>query len=128
MTKYLGIDYGTKHVGVAVAEAMLATPLVTLSNNATLLDKLGELCEHEQIEIIVCGMPEGKLESEIAAFAKKLEVKVERKVILHPETLSTQEAILQLRASGAKRSKLKNDHVYAAVLILEDYLEQNKIV
>lgn len=128
MTNYLGIDYGTKHVGVAVAEAMLATPLVTLPNNDSLLDKLNELCEHEQIEIVVCGVPEGKLESEIAKFAKKLEVRVGRKVILYPETLSTQEAILQLRAGGAKRHKLKNDHIYAAALILEDYLEQNKIV
>jgi len=44
-------------------------------------------------------------------------------VVYYPETLSTQEAIAALREGGASRAKLKNDHTYAACLILEDYLE-----
>lgn len=128
MTKYLGMDYGVVHVGLAVAEAMLATPLISLTNDEHLLEKLAQIVEQEQIERIVCGIPEGKLASEIAGFAQKLEAKVGKSVILHPETLSTYEAISRLRAIYAKRSKLKNEHVYAAVLILEDYLDQHQIV
>ena len=47
-------------------------------------------------------------------------------VTLHPETLSSQEAISKLIAVGASRAKKKNDHAYAACLILEDYLEFKK--
>ena len=47
-------------------------------------------------------------------------------VTLHPETLSSKEAISKLAAVGASRAKKKNDHAYAACLILEDYLEFKK--
>ena len=123
MTKYLGIDYGMSHVGLATSEAVLATPLISFHNDSTLLSKLAQLVKKEGITEIVCGIPEGRLAVVIMEFAKKLRQTTGLDVILHPETLSTKEAIAGLRASGASRAKLKNDHVYAACLILEDYLE-----
>lgn len=125
MTKYLGIDYGRAKVGLAVSEAALATPLTTLNNNDQLLAELQKICEQERVETIVCGLPEGELVGEIEQFAHQLAELTQIPVKLHPETLSSQEAVAKLRAAGAKRAKLQNDHVYAAALILEDYLEQN---
>ncbi|MFH1244133.1 MAG: Holliday junction resolvase RuvX [bacterium] len=126
MTKYLGIDYGQAHVGLAVAESSLATPLVSLPNKEKLFQQIQQIVQREGITKIVCGIPEGRLINEVTKFGQTLETKTGVEVILHPETLSTQEAILRLRESGASRRKLQNEHVYAAVLILEDYLEFQK--
>lgn len=128
MTRYLGIDYGQKRVGLAVGEFALATPLLAWTNDENLTKKISELCNRERIEQIICGVPEGKLEKEIEAFATELSQKTGIPVVLHPETLSTQEAVSKLRAGGAKRKKLRNDHIYAAALILEDYLETKSSV
>lgn len=123
MSKYLGIDYGLKHIGLATAEVSLATPLISINNDPTLISHLSTLISQEGITHIVCGIPEGKLAPVIAKFATELEKACGVPVTLHPETLSTQEAISLLHAGGAKRAKLENDHVYAACLILEDYLD-----
>jgi putative transcription antitermination factor YqgF len=123
MNKYLGIDYGTTHVGLASSEHMLATPLFSLENSPALIPKLAALIQKEGITHIICGIPEGIIAPKVIEFAGHLESATGLKVELHPETLSTKEAVAGLRASGASRAKLKNDHVYAACLILEDYLE-----
>ena len=113
-------------MGLALAEVSLATPLVSLPNNQALLEQIQQIVQREGVTKIVCGIPEGRLVKEITQFGQALEDKTGVKVALHPETLSTQEAILRLRESGASRKKLQNEHVYAAALILEDYLEFQK--
>lgn len=123
MSKYLGIDYGTTHIGLATSEYTLATPLASLQNDPALLAKLAGLIQKEGITHIICGIPEGVLAPKVTEFAQQLASATGLKVALHPETLSTKEAVAGLRASGASRAKLQNDHAYAACLILEDYLE-----
>lgn len=123
MTKYLGIDYGLSHLGLATSESMLGTPLSSLSNNDKLLDNLSLLIKSEGITTIVCGIPEGSLAPVIEKFAQNLRERTGLDVILHQETLSTHEAKQKLRESGASKAKRRNDHAYAACLILEDYLE-----
>lgn len=125
MTKYLGIDYGLAHIGLATSEATLATPLPSLHNDEKLLSKLDSIIKAEGITHIICGIPEGRLAPIIESFAKKLSSLCAITVILHEETLTTQEAMYKLRESGASLAKKKNDHAYAACLILEDYLELN---
>ena len=123
MTKYLGIDYGLAHLGLSVADSVLATPLPPLSNNQTTLARLTALIKAEGITLVVCGLPEGRLAPIVTRFAKQLEVSAQVPVGLHLETLTTQEARQKLQEGGASRTKRKNDHAYAACLILEDYLE-----
>lgn len=125
MTKFLGIDYGLSHVGLATSEATLATPLQSLKNDDKLMGKLSNLVKSEEITTIICGIPEGRLKEVIEQFSQKLHNLVGIPVILHQETLSTQEAKQKLREAGASRAKRKDDHAYAACLILEDYLEFN---
>lgn len=123
MTMYLGIDYGLSHLGLALAETNLATPLPSISNNSSLFSLLASLISKYHVTNVVCGLPEGKLTPIIEQFATELERRTNLPVILHPETLSTQEAKQKLREGGASQSKRKDDHAYAACLILEDYLE-----
>ncbi|MFZ2199968.1 MAG: Holliday junction resolvase RuvX [Microgenomates group bacterium] len=126
MTKYLGIDYGLSHIGLATSEAILATPLSSLHNDSSIFIKLNNVIKTESITDIICGIPEGKLVPVIEKFAKDLHEFTGIPVTLHPETLSSQEAIAKLVESGASRAKKKNDHAYAACLILEDFLEFHK--
>lgn len=123
MTKYLGIDFGLVHIGLATSEAVLATPLRSLRNDESLFFNLNNIILSEGITEIVCGIPEGKLVPVIEKFALDLKNSFHLPVTLHPETLSSQEATSKLSEIGASRAKKKNDHAYAACLILEDYLE-----
>lgn len=125
MTTYMGIDYGTKHLGLALADGPLARPLTTLDNYhpVDVFSLLGKLIGEHGVGGIVIGLPEGPMDAQVQSFGKRLEELVHIPVVYHPETLSTHEAIAGLTAAGAGAKKLKNDHVYAACLILEDYLE-----
>lgn len=128
MTKYLGIDYGLSHVGLATSEHTLATPLKSLRNDENFMRKLVALIKSEGIELVICGIPEGRLAPMIELFATNLRLSSGVPVQLHLETLTTQDAKQKLREGGANRSKRKDDHAYAACLILEDYLELNNSV
>lgn len=123
MSKYLGIDYGLAHIGLASSEHSLATPLPALVNDDHLLDRLSEIVRGESITHIVCGIPEGRLAPIIEDFATQLSLKTGIQVILHEETLSTHDATEKLVQAGASRSKRRNEHSYAACLILEDFLD-----
>ncbi len=127
MTVYLGIDYGTVHIGVALAEHILATPLPTLSNNEHLMQDLMSIITSNQVTSIVVGLPSGKIEGEVRIFAKKLKEVSNLPVTLHDETLSSHDATRQLAVIGVSRNKKKNEHSYSAALILEDYLESVKL-
>jgi putative transcription antitermination factor YqgF len=129
MTAYLGIDYGKKHLGIAVADGPLARPLITIdSEPAQTITAIVKIVEQENIATIVVGLPGGGMDREIRKYAEKLAKCTGKEVVFHNETLSSYEAIAGLRASNASRSKKKKDHQYAACLILEDYLEAHNIV
>lgn len=128
MTKYLGIDYGLTHIGLATSEHTLATPLPSLHNDSTIFSRLSSIILREGITHIVCGIPEGQLVPHVEKFARDLELATKIPVILHGETLTSQEAKQKLHESGASLAKKKNDHAYAACLILEDYLELNHVL
>lgn len=123
MTKYLGIDYGAAHIGLATSEHKLATPLPSLPNDPAIVLRLSSIISKHDITHIICGIPEGKLVEQVVLFAQKLRATTHLPVMLHQETLSTQEATHKLKEAGASRAKRRDDHAYAACLILEDYLE-----
>ena len=57
MTKYLGIDYGAKRIGIAVSndEGTIAFPRETLENNAKLFANLTQIIADEKIKSIIVG-------------------------------------------------------------------------
>lgn len=127
----LGIDPGTKHLGLALADGPLAHPLpshshLSLSDSAIYLSSLVKL---HQVDKVVIGLPEGKIASFARSLSKELKKHLPSKVqlVFHPETLSTYETLNKLREVGASRKKLKDEHSYAACLILEDYLEETSL-
>ncbi len=115
----LAFDYGLKHIGVAFAQSPLAEPVATLKT----FSQIKPLINRFQPERLIVGLPSGPLVPAVHNFAQRLKTNFHLPVVLHPETLSSQEAMIRLRQIKASRRKLKNDHPYAAALILEDYLE-----
>lgn len=55
--KFMGIDYGTKRIGIAVSneEGTIAFPRATIANDAHTLESLMNLIEEAKIQAIVIG-------------------------------------------------------------------------
>jgi len=125
--KYLGIDFGLKHLGISLAEGPLAQPLsqITYQSFSQAINALNKLCQDHQIKAIVIGLPEGKLASKVKIFAKKITLANNLPVYFQDETLTTKEAQLKLLAANAPLKKRKLDHQAAATLILQAYLDES---
>ena len=123
--KYVGVDFGLSHLGLAVSEGELAEPLAEkkYSGEAEALQFLSRLCEEQAIEAVVFGVPEGNLAGTIRTFAEKLQTVTGLAVFFQDETLSTIEARQKLLASGQPQKKRRLDHRGAATLILQNYLD-----
>ena len=72
--KYLGIDYGEKKIGLAIAdlETKIATPFKILTNDKNILAKISQICQGEDInKIVKANWIHGK-EEEILVILEKL--------------------------------------------------------
>ncbi|MEK7622558.1 MAG: Holliday junction resolvase RuvX [Patescibacteria group bacterium] len=123
--KYLGIDFGLVHLGLAFADGPLAETLTekTYRTETEALAFLTRICEEQEIEALVFGLPEGKLALTIKSFVQKLTNMVHLPVYFQDETLSTLEAKQKMFSAGVPQAKRRHDHVAAAALILQDYLD-----
>lgn len=125
---YLGIDWGTKKIGLAIGSE-IPYELATLDNNEDVYEKIVKLCQQEKIERIVIGMPimdsgeEGNFGDRIEKFARKLKEVAKRPIYFEPENLTTQTALELLREGGAAAEEIeaKVDQL-SARLILEQYI------
>lgn len=136
--KYLGIDYGTKRVGVALSddEGNIAFPLMVIENNNTLLDTILDIIEKEAVAGIVIGESrnykgeENPLMKDITRFRKDLEEKISVPIYFESEVLTTAEARRVPQASDMPRSrkqvKRKALDAQAAALILQSYLDKQR--
>jgi len=128
----VGIDYGDVRVGVAIsdAEAILVSPLSTLSNDERLISNLAEIVrEHEAIYIAI-GSPvhlsgeASKKSVAVGEFAENLKNQLKIDIYLIDERLTTKSAQDQLRevGIGSKEGRSKIDQI-AAVNILNQALQ-----
>lgn len=121
----LGIDFGLKKIGLALAEGPLATPLEVIKNDEKSLAKISRLCRVHQIEKIIMGIPEGGIVGRVREFANKLQKQTGRPVDLYEETLTTKEAIVKMREAGrTKKFRTKKEDAFAAAIILQNYLDK----
>ena len=130
----LGIDYGTKRVGLAHGDEVgVATPLPALvdADEAVRWRKLGELIKARRITDLVLGYPYnmdgsvGFKAKEVDAFAARLKKEFGLPVHLVDETLTSNEAessIAKKDRRGVRASGLVDSR--AACLILQDFLNQ----
>jgi len=135
--RLLGIDYGVKNVGLALSDklGLLAHPYATLvrTTRERLFAELLEIIAREQVQAIVLGLPLGldgqdtELARQVRNFAAALGRRTSIPVHLQNEALSSVTASDQLRQCGRRGQKhQKALDQQAAVIILTDYLEQNR--
>lgn len=120
--RLLGLDYGRKRIGVALAEGPLAEPLTVLENNQQVIKDISSLCQEHHSRAVVLGISEGKMAEEIREFAHLLEANLKVPLFLHDETLTSVEAKLKLR-HHKKSKRIKPQDAYQASLMLQDYLD-----
>lgn len=130
----LGIDYGTRRVGLAQGDEIgVATPLPALidADADARWRKLGDVIRQRRITDLVLGYPYnmdgsvGFKAKEVDAFAAKLQTEFGLPVHLVDETLTSVEAessIAKKDRRGVRDSGLIDSR--AACLILQDYLDQ----
>ena len=128
MTSLLGIDVGTKRIGVAAAESTLpiAIPLMTVTADGSEIDTIAKLIADRSVETIVVGYPrnqsgEATEQTGISeAFADKL--RDHATIVFQDESLTSVMAEQRLKSSGKPYEKADIDAM-AAAIILQDYLE-----
>lgn len=129
----IGLDIGTKRVGVAGSFGALARPLETFERGGgkaerAILDMIGR----EEITTIVVGLPLGpngertKQCEDVETFCRRLTRRSEVTIKYHDEHLSSQTVQDRLCHSTeqeimARKSGLIDAH--AAAVILQDYLD-----
>ncbi|MBR3598402.1 MAG: Holliday junction resolvase RuvX [Lachnospiraceae bacterium] len=135
--RVIGLDYGTKTVGVAVSDEMklIAQPLLTIERKQA--NKLRQtyaaiekIIEEQDVELIVLGYPknmnntEGERAQATNEFKEALERRTGLQVVLVDERLTTVEADRILEDTGVAKSSRK-EHIdkMAAAIILQNYLD-----
>jgi putative Holliday junction resolvase len=129
--QFMAIDVGQKRVGVALADAAvrIAIPFGFVEVDGHELEELNNIVVSEGINTLVVGLPRNQQGEETAQtefvreFAKNLELSVDN-LVFQDESLTSVEAEKRLKSYGKPYSKGDID-TEAAVIILQDYLEEN---
>lgn len=138
--KVLGIDYGSKRVGVASGDAEfgIAFPRDVLENKglAELIEKIGVICDEIEVEMIVVGLPlnmqeeqqENRVMNDVRYFVKELRESFKNiKVEVLDERLSTHEGNQLLNDAHRRSGKQKlGRDAYAAQIILQRFFDKVK--
>lgn len=135
--RILGLDFGSKTVGVAVSDELLITAqgveIVRRKSPSKLrqtLARIEELIEQYGIEKIVLGYPknmnntEGERCEKTKEFKEMLERRTGLEVVLWDERLTTVAADRSMMETGIRRENRKGyvDEI-AAIFILQGYLD-----
>jgi putative Holliday junction resolvase len=119
----LGLDYGEKHIGAALATTFVSQALEVIPTHQA-LQRIGDLIKEHHIDAIILGISENQMGEKIRNFAQQLSETFHLPIHFQDETLSSQDTRRQMAKQGVKRSvrQAKTDH-YVAAAILQDYLD-----
>ena len=133
----MAIDYGTKRVGIAVTDPLqiIATGLDTVAT-AGIFDFLKTYMSTEEVETIVVGEPihadgsPAQIAHLVVGFVRKLKKSYPNlNIVMQDERFTSVEAKKIILQSGASKKKRRDKALVdkiSAVLILQDYLEDNQ--
>lgn len=138
--RIMGLDLGSKTVGVAISDPLLITAqgieIIRRKEENKLrrtLARIEALIEEYEVETIVLGFPKNMNDTlgERAQFSLEFKEKLERRtgipVVMWDERLTTVAADKAMMEAGIRREKRK-DYVdkIAACLILQGYLDKRE--
>lgn len=131
MGRILGIDYGTKKIGLALTDEirLFASPFETIPNNEQLWEFIDKLVNSHKIDAFVIGVPvhekDNSFEPQVMHFIRKLNSIYDFPIYLQDESLTSKDSREFLIQTGKRGKKLKQDlDRYAAQAILSEFLQQ----
>lgn len=133
---YLGLDLGTRTLGISKSNGVIASFYKTLRHNENynyLIEELKKIVLEEHIDKIILGFPKNMnntlsdMAKIVLEFKEKLENKLKIEVILEDERLTSKISNDVLIEGNMRRNKRKKvvDGI-ASVIILESYLNRRK--
>ena len=134
MSRVLGIDYGTRRIGLAISDPLgiMASPHSTVPRSE-IVAVVENLVKEMDVGTIVVGLPtrlsgdEGMSASEARKLADELGSATGLEVILVDERFTSRIAESSLIRTGMKRRRRREkvDQV-AAAIILQEYLDRHR--
>ena len=135
MSRTLGIDFGTRRIGLALSDptGTLASPLPFLENTGLkqVISKLKEIVACQGIETIVIGLPRnmdgtyGPSAQKVQAFVAQIRHGISAKIITQDERLTTSQASRDLAQMGLNQKELRQKvDSSSATLILQQFLDR----
>lgn len=129
--KLIGLDVGTKRIGVAKADSSvrIAVPYAAIDVDGSEMDKIASLARAWDINCFVVGLPRNSQgqETEQSRYSRQFAANLKRsipgaKVCFQDESLTSVEAEKRLknRKKGHKKGDIDSE---AATIILQDFLE-----
>lgn len=128
----LGIDYGRKHIGLALSDelGLTARPVGILKhiNRRNTVVSLREVFRKYKVRLIVVGYPlhltgeVGDMAMEVSRFATRLKKELGVRVELMDERLTSWEASQTVSGQASRKGKALDD--VAAAILLQEYLNQ----
>jgi putative Holliday junction resolvase len=132
--KYLGIDYGTKRIGIAVSdeEGRVAFPSAVVEAGPDALSKVVELAKKNNVQKIIIGESQtlageaNPVQEDIGQFKKDLEELSALPVKYEREFFTSSLAARQFTPDGSRKEnpEHKNLDASAAALILQSFLDK----
>ena len=134
--RYIGLDLGTKTLGISLSNGVIATNYKTLRHNEDydyLANEVLKIVTEKHVDKIVLGFPKnmnntiGERANITLEFKKKLESLTNLEVIMEDERLTSCVANKVLIDADTSRKKRKErvDGV-ASVIILQSYLDRKE--
>ena len=127
----LGFDFGTKRIGIAIAQEVTGTanPLVTVTavKHKPDWDSISKIIEEWQPDLLVIGLPlhmdgtEQDMTQAARRFSNQLNGRYQIPIALMDERLSSNEAESILNERGSSHSKAQIDMI-SAQLILQSWM------
>ncbi len=135
--RLLGLDLGTKKVGIAVSDELQFTvrgvSIIKRQGWKKFLNEIISYLDEFDAKALVIGLPynfdgtESEMSSEARRIARNFSLSLDIPVYLQDERVSTYEARRRLWKSGANEKKLKERlDSEAAAIILEDFIDRKR--
>jgi putative Holliday junction resolvase len=133
----MGIDYGSKRIGIALCDPLLtfAYSHKTIINDKNFLKELKVIIDEMNVVTIILGLPSDsyqaskKLAEEVRKLKKELEIKFLMEVILWDEEFTSSLAEQQVLDSVKSMKKRKDKGLIdrnSAAIILQEYLNNKQ--
>lgn len=140
--RFLGIDYGTKKIGIALSDksGKFAFPHSVIYTTYDVVQKIKKICEENDVSKIILGRPGGykgdeeRILAKVEGFGSKLKKHTNLTVVYESEVLTTKQAERPLRGEKTrspvankrknKGESSKNLDASAAALILQSWLDR----